>query len=196
MLSAWCYFNNYQQIAGINKMPISADWICPVCSLTHQAEPLYQFRYDAIEMIVFQCRCGLRYTNFVSEPIPELYGDNYYEHVRYSDAKGKKKYIDHLWSFFSTNVIFGDNPHQERKLLDVGCATGDFVENALQMKWDAQGIDISEAAVGIAKNRQLPVRNMSLAEIVDSGQKFDAVTGWDVLEHVQEPSKMLIYCFI
>jgi SAM-dependent methyltransferase len=66
--------------------------------------------------------------------------------------------------------------------LDIGCATGKFLE-LLPPDYAAEGIDISEYAVNVAKNKGL---NVSVETITGLSQsdKFDAITAWDVVEHM------------
>jgi 2-polyprenyl-3-methyl-5-hydroxy-6-metoxy-1,4-benzoquinol methylase len=72
-------------------------------------------------------------------------------------------------------------------LLDVGCGSGSFVDVAAVRGWRAVGIDPA-ARSG---------RTTSGAEIVNgtldglSGQQFDVVSLWDVIEHVEEPLALL-----
>jgi len=72
-------------------------------------------------------------------------------------------------------------------LLDVGCAYGQFLSRA-RMFFDVTGCDVSEHAVGVAKER-LPDMDIFRAGIGDlpSGRTFDIITAFDVLEHVADP---------
>lgn len=74
-------------------------------------------------------------------------------------------------------------------LLDVGCAYGCFLSRARRY-FDVSGCDISEHAVGIARER-LPGRHIFRADIgeLSSGRTFDVVTCFDVLEHVEDLPK-------
>jgi len=79
------------------------------------------------------------------------------------------------------------------RILDFGCADGIFLD-WLRSVGVAQdqfcGIDISEEMVQIAKQKgHRAVSVESQAEL--SGEKFDVVTLWDVLEHVLNPVETL-----
>ena len=70
------------------------------------------------------------------------------------------------------------------RLLDVGCAFGNFLAVARQ-RYDASGIDVSRDAVEVARTRLkgIPIGHASVLEL-DTRQKFDVVTCFDTLEHV------------
>lgn len=83
------------------------------------------------------------------------------------------------------------------RLLDVGCASGRFLREARQHGWSVAGVEPSEflcdkAAETLGKDAEL---YCSILEHVDFEPKsFDAVTLWDVLEHVPDPLEFLATC--
>lgn len=79
------------------------------------------------------------------------------------------------------------------RLLDVGCATGIFVQLAREAGWDAIGIDASEWMIARARGR-CPMGTFKVATVEKIGfppGSFEVVTFWDVLEHVRAPVEML-----
>lgn len=82
------------------------------------------------------------------------------------------------------------------RLLDVGCATGNFLDHMKgNSQWSLQGIEISPEAAGLARSRGLDVTVGSLDQIHFEKETFDAITLWDVLEHLHDPSKALAEIF-
>lgn len=75
-------------------------------------------------------------------------------------------------------------------LLDVGTATGVFVDLAARAGWEAEGIELSAAAVEAAQAKGLPVRVAKL-EAVEGEARYDAITMLDVLEHLPDPAQAL-----
>jgi 2-polyprenyl-3-methyl-5-hydroxy-6-metoxy-1,4-benzoquinol methylase len=82
-------------------------------------------------------------------------------------------------------------PPNGRRLLDVGCHIGVFVEVAQQGGWDAWGIEPSRWAAEQARAGDLKVVNGTLATSGFEDASFDVITMWDVIEHVPDPRQEL-----
>jgi SAM-dependent methyltransferase len=75
---------------------------------------------------------------------------------------------------------------EKGRLLDVGCATGDFLKVARARGWQVLGADPSAAraqveAAGIA------LVGTNVHDVDVEAGSLDAITFWDVLEHVTDP---------
>ncbi|MFA7408219.1 MAG: class I SAM-dependent methyltransferase [Anaerolineaceae bacterium] len=85
---------------------------------------------------------------------------------------------------------------QKGKLLDLGCATGDFLQKFHDMsKWDVTGVEIVPGAAAAARAKGLRVIEEDLEDAGFADNSFDVVTLWDVLEHMPNPSQTLQVCF-
>lgn len=73
------------------------------------------------------------------------------------------------------------------RLLDVGCALGDVVLEAQADGWDAEGVEISPAAAAEARRRGARVHCGALQELALPAQSYDAITLYDVIEHLPDP---------
>lgn len=75
---------------------------------------------------------------------------------------------------------------ESKKLLDIGCGTGDFLQTAQQNNWKVSGIEPNEQARIIANNKT----NSSVFETQQllkfNEQSFDVITLWHVLEHLPD----------
>lgn len=82
----------------------------------------------------------------------------------------------------------------QSKVLDAGCATGDFVKFASPY-FEMWGYDISNYAISEAKKLSPKLVDRfssgSLENIKYSKDKFDAIVLWDVIEHTWEPESVL-----
>jgi len=78
-------------------------------------------------------------------------------------------------------------PPDGKRLLDVGCHIGVFVEVAQQGGWDAQGVEPSRWAAEQAQSQGLKVVAGTLATSGLKDASFDVITLWDVIEHVPDP---------
>ena len=73
-------------------------------------------------------------------------------------------------------------------LLDVGCATGLFLNAMQEHGWSVAGVELSNYAATYAQETfGLPVTIGTLEHAQFPDSRFNAVTMWDVLEHVIDP---------
>lgn len=164
---------------------------CPVCLASHKAQRDLVLSSGADLLEVYRCSCGIGYTQWaLAGKAPDLYCSRYYDHVRYQSQAGRRAYIAHLAGFVGFCVE--KEPVSSRTMLDVGCATGDFVEWALSAGWHTEGVDISDAAIELGKKRGLPVSVASLSTLQDAPGQYDVLTLWDVLEHLPNPRQSLL----
>ncbi len=76
-------------------------------------------------------------------------------------------------------------------LLDVGCGAGRFLALARERGWKAEGLEISRThAREVGARLGLPIHHGHVEQL-DLGRHFDAITMWDVLEHVRDPIEAL-----
>ncbi|BDG09803.1 class I SAM-dependent methyltransferase [Anaeromyxobacter paludicola] len=82
-----------------------------------------------------------------------------------------------------------------RRLLDVGAYCGYFVDVARQGGFAAEGIELSRWAAGHARSLGLTIHGETLAERAASGEAYDVLTLWDVVEHFADPRAELREAF-
>jgi len=76
-------------------------------------------------------------------------------------------------------------------LLEIGCATGEFLEAANSYGFDAFGIDSSEKYAQYAKSKGLQVKHCRLEDIDFKVKKFDALVMFHLFEHIENPNTFL-----
>lgn len=76
------------------------------------------------------------------------------------------------------------------RLLDVGCATGDFLSVA-QAHYHVEGLELSRWASAIARRRGLTVHQCGLQDLVGRCT-YDVLTLWGVIEHFEHPGQELV----
>jgi 2-polyprenyl-3-methyl-5-hydroxy-6-metoxy-1,4-benzoquinol methylase len=79
---------------------------------------------------------------------------------------------------------------KENRLLDVGCGTGAVLES-LQKEYDAFGIDMSDKAIEFCKLQGISRVTVSSLDQVPSSDKFDILTFFDVIEHIEKDEEVL-----
>ena len=132
--------------------------------------------------------CGLLFVKDVPEKKlgreTEEFLDEYYTEI--STDKSKFDYC--------LNLVKSHLAHQNRKmagqrLLDIGCGDGYFIGFCQQLGIESYGYDISPAVANYAQRKGLRVYS-DLDKVTD---KFDIITMFDVLEHMENPRVELEY---
>jgi 2-polyprenyl-3-methyl-5-hydroxy-6-metoxy-1,4-benzoquinol methylase len=77
-------------------------------------------------------------------------------------------------------------------LLDVGAHVGVFVEVAGTRGWQASGLEPSRWAVEQGRSRGLTMHQGTLRDAELDAASYDAVTMWDVVEHLIDPQSDLV----
>lgn len=77
---------------------------------------------------------------------------------------------------------------QPGRILDVGCSTGIFLAEMRMRGWDVYGVEPNEEVAAYARERmRLDVFPGFLEDSDFDDHYFDAVTFWDVFEHLSDP---------
>lgn len=129
------------------------------------------------------------YDVLITHPIPENL-NTYYQFESYiSHTDSKKTFLDKVYQIVRNYTLkkklklINSFQSEEKKILDIGCGTGDFLLTCKKENWKTIGVEPNPKANTIAKNKGLEIKN-SIEEIVALNQKFDVITLWHVLEHV------------
>jgi SAM-dependent methyltransferase len=77
------------------------------------------------------------------------------------------------------------------KMLDIGAATGFFLDLARQRGWEPHGVEPSDHAASIGRAKGIDVITGTLDDCRFPDHFFDVITLWDVIEHLPEPRKAL-----
>ncbi len=80
------------------------------------------------------------------------------------------------------------------KLFDLGAGWGHFMLAGKELGYDVYGVEISEQPYLYCVNDlKLPVDHIDFFEM-DESKKFDVITMWDVLEHIDKADDFLAKC--
>ena len=125
----------------------------------------------------------------ITSPQPSLENlSKYYESEDYiSHTDNEKGLVNFLYqkvkksALQSKTSLISKLNNATGSLLDVGAGTGDFLNTAKDKGWDIQGVEPNQNARELARSK-----NVLLKESLDefSGQQFDVITLWHVLEHL------------
>ncbi|MCF7559578.1 class I SAM-dependent methyltransferase [Sabulilitoribacter multivorans] len=121
-----------------------------------------------------------------SEKLPEYYESE--DYISHTDSKRnlfeKAYHLVRSISLKKKLKLINSFSSESKKLLDVGCGTGDFLQTALQNNWTVSGIEPNDQARDIAnkKTNNSVFETGQLLKFEESS--FDVITLWHVLEHL------------
>ena len=128
------------------------------------------------------------YNMMVTLPVPVDLAKYYKSEDYISHTDSNKNIIDKLYQSVRKRTLkkklalinsFGSS---EKKLLDVGSGTGDFLSICKNNGWSVCGVEPNKEARTIAENKKVKShKDISLVK----ENKFDVITLWHVLEHVE-----------
>jgi len=122
-----------------------------------------------------------------------LYDESYFNkwYIKHEDRrkqyfKLKIKEIEKMYpidSFKSAN----------KKVLDVGCGVGLFLEAAKENGWECYGLETSQFAADYSRKKlKIDVYSDDLLRASIPENCFDLITMWDVVAHVNDPKGYLL----
>lgn len=91
------------------------------------------------------------------------------------------------------SALLGKAPNEIR-ILDIGCSRGQFIEFASRLGFDAEGVEPAPHVAAAAQADGLKVRQGLLEEQRFPDAAFDALTLFEVIEHLKEPPMLLTEC--
>jgi 2-polyprenyl-3-methyl-5-hydroxy-6-metoxy-1,4-benzoquinol methylase len=124
----------------------------------------------------------------VTLPVPSDL-ENYYKSETYiSHTNASKSVLDKIYQKVRKRTlqkklaILNSFNFTEKKVLDVGSGTGDFLATCKKAKWNVFGVEPNEEARTISKNKEIDaISDISFLKETN----FDVITLWHVLEHVE-----------
>jgi 2-polyprenyl-3-methyl-5-hydroxy-6-metoxy-1,4-benzoquinol methylase len=98
-----------------------------------------------------------------------------------------RKFLDHVAKLLKKTP-------GEIRLLDVGCSSGAFLQTAVKLGYCAEGVEPAPKAAATAQASGLKVYQGLLQEAHYADGQFDAITLFEVIEHLKHPQELLQEC--
>ncbi len=119
------------------------------------------------------------------EDIRAIYGPAYFDKGKYRDDIANRSEQSRRIALLARHGV-----RPGMCVLDFGCAGGDFILRARD-HWETWGVDLSAAAIESALAAMPDMKGRLFAgfpsdEVMGDGM-FDAITMWDVIEHLPDP---------
>lgn len=151
------------------------------------------------EFDLYTCSgCGVVsiYPQLQSNEIEKYYPEDYIafpiaidEEEKWAVRKDRQRGVDRRCKF-----TIERSGLETGSILDVGCATGVFLDGMRQRGWLTWGVEPSDFAANYAKKKLgLNIKHGYLSAGLFPDSNFDVVTLWDVFEHLPDPSETLGY---
>lgn len=143
---------------------------------------------------LYDCtECGLTFVHPIPGNLGAIYSEEYFKNTGVNDTMGYTDYDKDKEPMRPVFELYLDKLARltsGKKIFDVGAATGYFLDIAKEKGWETYGSEISEYGAAEAQKRGHAMVYGDLS-VLDELPSVDAVTIWDVLEHVDRPREYL-----
>ena len=166
--------------------------VCPTCGSADAAHEL-----DKDHMQLVRCRaCDLVYVSptFNEHHYIEVYASQEYQDIVRDLGIKSHDYRVERFGRERVALMSRQLTVTAPRYLDVGCSTGFVVEAARDAGWEAIGTDLNPSAVEFGRSRGLDLRTVTLEGGGFEPASFDAVSLFDVLEHLIDPRDVVRAC--
>lgn len=158
---------------------MTVELICPACANTEK-----RLRGEKNDFDIYSCNsCGTLYSAEKGEKLVFDYDDYYTE---------ENLIIPDFILAIITETIRGfEKYRRNNRFLDVGCGSGILIKAALKENWEAEGIEVSRSSVEFLRKENIKVFEGELAAANFPENSFDVVAAIEILEHIEEPGKII-----
>lgn len=172
---------------------------CPLCG-NNQLKPFLTCTDYTVSRETFELKecSACRFVMTTPRPDDNVIGSYYQSDDYISHANKASSLVDHIYLIARTFTLNWKlkllNKHTlhsdtQKKLLDYGCGTGEFLKNCQDNHWNISGVEPSANA----RAQAVTLTKASIAESINDlkEQEFDAITLWHVLEHIPDLNAIL-----
>ena len=150
--------------------------------------PLLNCKDNTVSGKYFEVMMHQEYEMLVTSPVPKNL-ENYYKSETYiSHTDSKKTFFDKIYQVVKNHtlkqklILLNSFKSGSKSVLDFGAGTGDFLKICKNNNWQVLGIEPSAEARENAVKKGIYLKE-NLLDVTN--QKFDVITLWHVLEHVE-----------
>ncbi len=174
--------------------------ICPVCnsneikilrpSEVNPKKISFTYKFTKETKKTFQVNRCSNCSHIFCYPLPKNIYKNYKDvvdqvYLKYSESR--KQSAEEILKKLNMYKSHG-------RILDIGCATGDFLLVAKEAGYEVEGLELSKWSSKIAEKKGLKVYRDTMKVLSKKyPRRYDLITMWGVIEHFEYPSEEMIY---
>ncbi len=168
------------KLTGLFSTKFTEERLCPVCTSN---TPTFMFNKEGGTYV--KCSsCNMVYLNPVltDEELTKFYQSNHSVQSEIVETDDDDFYV----KIYNKGLdSIQEVQHKSVSILDVGCSSGFFLDQARMRSFDTYGIELNAAEYQQAKAKGHLVYDQ-LLESIHFEKKFDVISMWDVFEHLKD----------
>lgn len=151
-------------------------------------QPYIQCKDYTVSGEEYELKFNKEYEMLVTQPVPKNLSAYYKSEAYISHTDSKKSLLDKVYQSVKNITLkrklklINSFNTSSKNILDVGAGTGDFLKVCANNSWNVFGTEPDSGARNIASKKGIILQE-DLSKITK--QKFDVITLWHVLEHVE-----------
>ena len=165
----------------IRKSGWKKNYSCPICNSKKKKLWLKKINIEIYECSI--CKTG--YSYFIPNNLTEIYDLDAEIQDKINSHKKRSKYF--IKKFGADRLRFIKKFKKKGSLLDFGCGTGEFI-NFAKKHFKVNAFDFS---LELSKFVEAKYNIKTFSNLEKLKKKFDIITLYDVLEHVEQPVQLL-----
>ena len=170
---------------GKLRTDLSKERTCPICRYD---DKILLFNKDGFDH--FQCKnCSLVYVNPILKD--EILHNHYLNDESYHNVLTNETeiYLDKIRFNYCLNII--ESYTKIGSILDIGAGPGIFVEVAKERGWHPVAVEFNKYCTKRIESLGIQCFDKPIEKIQIDEESFNCITLWAVLEHLQNPKKIL-----
>jgi 2-polyprenyl-3-methyl-5-hydroxy-6-metoxy-1,4-benzoquinol methylase len=177
------------------KKDATSNKLCGICGSEWVEHQFWTYdrnwRTTNEQFAIVKCR-SCKVCQTYPQPLPD-HLNKYYPELYYPIGESSKRYYNKFIRRFQLEKIKKIKRFcPSGRILDIGCGVGFFIKEAIEADYEAEGIEFSELAAKIGRERwNLKIISGDFLSYPFKENMFDVVTLWHVFEHLYQPIDVL-----
>ncbi|MDA7848318.1 class I SAM-dependent methyltransferase, partial [Sulfurospirillum sp.] len=152
---------------------------CPVCEKNNYIKIFEKEGGQYVKCL----DCSMVYANpvFTNDALTDYYQNNHTEQSEVVESDTDNFYVN----LYNKGLDSIEKNSKTGNILDIGCSSGIFLDTAKKRDWNTNGVELNRKEFELAQKKGHKAYNELLENIIFE-EKFDAISMWDVFEHIRD----------